>query len=79
MELIKTKTEPNTIFLVPPDFTSFKFLSERSSYIDFKAILQDPNYLFPWYDRIQNFYQINYNNRIRRGQFNSKMRREFQQ
>ena len=63
-ELIKTKTEPNSIFLVPPDFTSFKFLSERNSYIDFKAILQDPNYLFPWYDRIQNFYQINYNNRI---------------
>ncbi len=76
-ELIKTKTEPNSIFLVPPDFTSFKFLSERNSYIDFKAILQDPNYLFPWYDRIQNFYQINYNNRIQGDNLIQKSKENF--
>lgn len=63
---IKENTAIDAVCLIPPDFTSFKFISERSSYVDFKAFLQDSKYFYPWYDRVQDIYNINYDDRLKK-------------
>lgn len=70
--LARGNSSKNSLFLLPPNFSSFKTIAERSSFVDYKAILQDPNYLFPWYDRIQQFYGISYQDRTYKLDLNSK-------
>lgn len=48
----------NDIFLVPPDFTSFKYYSERSTYADWKAIPHNGNCLLEWRKRIYLSYGL---------------------
>ena len=54
----RNNTEIKSLFVLPPDFTHFKTWSERSSWVDFKAISHQIAYLFPWYDRINRIYKI---------------------
>jgi len=56
---VKNNTNIKSLLVVPPDFTHFKTWSERSSWVDFKAISHQIAYLFPWYDRIHTIYKIN--------------------
>jgi len=65
-QYIKENTSIDAVCLIPPDFTSFKFVSERSSYVDFKAFLQDSKYFYPWYDRVQDIYNITYEDRLKK-------------
>ncbi len=59
----KEHTSLDALFVVPADFTYFKINSERSSWVDFKAIAHHPQYLFPWYDRIHRIYNIDLSDR----------------
>ena len=59
----RNNTEIKSLFVLPPDFTHFKTWSERSSWVDFKAISHQIAYLFPWYDRINRIYKINIESR----------------
>jgi MFS family permease len=59
----KEKTSPNALFVQAADITWFKYWSERSSYIDYKPILQTQQYLATWYDRIRAVYHIDLSDR----------------
>jgi hypothetical protein len=56
---VKAKTPENAIFVQPASVTWLKYWSERSSYIDHKAILQSAIYMRDWKERITPFYNIN--------------------
>jgi hypothetical protein len=60
---VKQKTSPNALFVQAADITWFKYWSERSSYIDYKPILQTQQYLATWYDRIRAVYHIDLSDR----------------
>jgi hypothetical protein len=47
------------IFVVPPNFTMFKWYSKRSSYVDYKAMIHHKDVMAEWYQRIQFIYQFN--------------------
>ena len=62
-EWANKNTLTESLFLYPPIFTSFKSISERSSWIDFKAISHQKAYLIPWYDRVQKVFNIDLQDR----------------
>lgn len=62
----KTHTANDALFITPASWTLFKAVSERSSWIDYKAIAHSPGYLFPWFDRIHRLYKIGLEDRRNR-------------
>jgi hypothetical protein len=54
----KTVSNQNDVFLVPPDYTSFKYFSERSTYVDWKAIPHNGFCLREWMSRIKQSYGL---------------------
>lgn len=53
------KTTPNdALFITPTSFDAFRFYSERSNFIDFKATLHENAYYKTWYNRIQSVYGL---------------------
>ncbi|HNA64875.1 MAG TPA: hypothetical protein PKZ51_09135, partial [Saprospiraceae bacterium] len=58
-----THTRNDALFVYPPSFTRFKSISERSSWIDYKAIAHQTSYLIPWYDRVQRICGISLDDR----------------
>ncbi|HJW31340.1 MAG TPA: DUF6798 domain-containing protein [Saprospiraceae bacterium] len=50
-------TPENALFIVPVEFTAFRWYSKRSTYIDYKAMLHQETFLKDWYDRMQSIYQ----------------------
>lgn len=56
--MAKRCTPKNALFLTPASCTAFKYYSERSSYIDFKAVTHSKADLKEWYDRIKKVYRI---------------------
>jgi hypothetical protein len=61
----KELTDKNAVFLIPSDFSAFRFWSERNVFIDYKAINHRQAALSEWYNRIQNVYKINLDDRLR--------------
>ncbi len=59
----KNNTDTNALFMYPPLFTRFKAISERSSWIDYKAISHQIAYLIPWYDRVNKIFGIDLDDR----------------
>lgn len=57
---IKAKSISNedAIFLHPFNFTKFLYYSKRSSYVNFKAIVREKNYIDEWQKRLQFVYNI---------------------
>ena len=51
-------TPENSVFIVPIEFTAFRWYSKRSLYIDYKAMIHQEAFLKEWYKRIQNIYQF---------------------
>ena len=47
------------VFIIPPDFTAFKWESKRNSYVDFKAMIHHKDVMAEWYDRVQEIYGMN--------------------
>ncbi len=50
-------------FIIPIDMTSFKYYSQRSCYIDYKTVVHRKDALPIWYERIQEVYGINWQDR----------------
>ncbi|MBK8244937.1 MAG: hypothetical protein IPK88_16040 [Saprospiraceae bacterium] len=73
----KEHTPIDALFVVPPDFTYFKTNSERSGWVDFKAIAHHPQYLFPWYDRIHRIYNIDLSDRRNHIDLQNKANNQF--
>jgi hypothetical protein len=61
----KELTDKNALFLIPSDFSAFRYWSERSVYIDYKAINHHQAAFAEWYKRIQNVYKISLDDRLR--------------
>ncbi len=57
--LAKANTKKDALFLTPASCTAFKFHSERSSYIDFKAVIHSKDVFGEWYNRILEVYKLN--------------------
>lgn len=49
-------TPDSSVFIVPVDFTAFRWYSKRSTYVDYKAMFHQQDFLTEWYQRIQNIY-----------------------
>ncbi|MEM6966455.1 MAG: DUF6798 domain-containing protein, partial [Bacteroidota bacterium] len=58
-QIAKAKTPKDAQFIIPIWNTRFKNYSERSTYIDFKAVIHRKAIIPIWYQRIQEIYGIN--------------------
>jgi hypothetical protein len=61
----KELTPKDALFLIPSDLSSFRYWSERSIFIDYKAINHRQSAFSEWYKRIQNVYKISLDDRLR--------------
>ncbi len=61
----KELTPRDALFLIPSDVSSFRYWSERSIFIDYKAINHRQTVFGEWYKRIQNVYKISLDDRLR--------------
>lgn len=59
----KESTQIDALFIVPMEFTEFKYYSERSLYIDYKTVVHRKDALPEWYERVQKIYRIDVNDR----------------
>ncbi len=59
----KALTPKNALFMIPSDMSAFRYWSERSSFIDYKATNHRQAAFAEWYSRIQQVYHINLDNR----------------
>jgi len=57
-ELAKTNTPKDALFMIPMGNTHFKHFAERSTYIDYKAVIHRKSVIPIWYERIQEVYGI---------------------
>lgn len=48
----------DAVFIVPFHATAFKYWSERSAYVDFKANVRSPQAAGEWYERIKSVYGV---------------------
>ena len=64
-KLAKEKTPADALFLIPSDLTEFRFWSERSSYVDYKATNHRQAAFVEWYNRIQQVYKISLEDRLK--------------
>ena len=63
-KLAKERTPKNALFLIPSDLSEFRFWSERSSFIDYKANNHRQSVFVEWYKRIQDVYHISLADRL---------------
>lgn len=49
-------TPEDAVFIVPIDFTAFRWYSKRSLYVDYKALFHQEEFLKEWSTRIENIY-----------------------
>ncbi|MDZ7879406.1 MAG: DUF6798 domain-containing protein [Saprospiraceae bacterium] len=61
----KELTDKNAVFLIPSDFSAFRYWSERNIFIDYKATNHRQAAFAEWYKRVQNVYAINLEDRLR--------------
>ena len=59
----KQLTTQDDLFIVPMEFTAFKYHSERSLFIDYKSVVHRKEVLGEWYGRIKKIYRIDIKNR----------------
>ncbi len=62
-ERAKNATPNDALFITPPDFEAFRFYSERSNFVDYKAILHDNAFLVEWQKRLKKVYDIGIENK----------------
>lgn len=55
---ILQETPKDALFVYPPDLSSFKFFSRRSSYVDFKQVIPDAQWCKEWEQRARLIYGI---------------------
>lgn len=54
----KNLSQPGDVFIVPPDFTAFKWYAQRPTWVDWKAIPHQSKCLSNWIDRIKLIYGL---------------------
>jgi hypothetical protein len=52
----KALTPEGAVFIIPIDFTAFRWYSHRSLYVDYKALFHQEEFLQEWYRRIEDIY-----------------------
>ena len=52
----KDLTPEDAVFIIPIDFTAFRWYSKRSLYVDYKALFHQEEFLQEWYRRIEGIY-----------------------
>ncbi|MCB0395463.1 MAG: hypothetical protein KDD36_02340 [Flavobacteriales bacterium] len=57
-EWIRDNTPRDAVFLYSPDNSSFACQTQRSSLIGYKAIIHEPFFLLPWYEKFSLIYQV---------------------
>lgn len=55
----------DALFIVPFDATGFKYWSQLNSYVDFKANTRTPSFMFEWYHRVGQLFNISLLNKER--------------
>jgi hypothetical protein len=69
----KENTPIDAIFFLPTTFTAFKYYSERSSYIDYKAMIHHHDYLGQWQERIEEVYGFKLDSKDKDGVLRKRM------
>lgn len=54
----KELTDPDALFIIPPQFDMFRQVAERSVFIDFKSIAHNKKYLREWTRRMEQVYKL---------------------
>ncbi len=49
-------TPQDAVFIVPVEFTAFRWYSKRNLYVDYKALFHQEQFLKDWYKRMENIY-----------------------
>lgn len=62
----------DAVFIVPFHATAFKYWSERSAYVDFKANVRSPQAAGEWYDRIKSVYGVSLEDKSKGFELKSK-------
>lgn len=57
---IKENTPVNSMFLAPPNDYSFNCEAQRSTAINYKAIVHETNYLIAWRKAMEKYYEMNF-------------------
>jgi len=58
-EWVKNNTPKSVVFLVPPNNESFSCEAQRSTPVNYKAVVHEPFYMIEWLNRMENYYQVN--------------------
>ena len=74
----KEKTPKDALFLIPSDLSEFRFWSERSSFIDYKATNHRQAVFVEWYKRIQKVYNISLSDRLKGANLTELANQNFQ-
>ncbi len=56
-------TPPDAVFLQPGSVSAFKYFSQRSSYVDIKAVVHHQAGMAAWYERVGKVYGLHHANR----------------
>lgn len=59
----KSLTPKDALFMIPPNLSEFRYWSERSSFIDYKATNHRQAAFAEWYSRIKQVYHVSLDNR----------------
>ena len=57
---IKENTPQNALFLTPPNDYSFNCEAQRSTAINYKAIVHETNYLIAWKNAMEKYYRMDF-------------------
>jgi hypothetical protein len=57
---IKENTPVNALFLAPPNDYSFNCEAQRSTAINYKAIVHETNYLIAWKNAMEKYYEMDF-------------------
>lgn len=60
-------TSASTVILPSPEMTRLKYVSSRSSYLDFKAMIHHEDYMADYYERVKSVYGISLGDRKKLG------------
>ncbi len=56
--LAKENTSEDAVFVLPVEFSAFKYYSQRSSYVDYKTIIHRNDAFQEWYQKVKTIYNI---------------------
>ena len=56
--MAKEKTPKNAVFVLPVEFSAFKYHSQRSSYVDYKTIIHRNDAFQEWYQKVKTIYKV---------------------